>query len=140
MEENNDIFLTGGDALVYLAEPMHKKFSTKFVWRYPFSTYLSYDRSFNLRPLYAPVHIFDDPLPFHSPVVYLIDGLFLNQKTNNNIRISYSLKYNHLKKINSLRAIPVQRFFTWWYDGNIVVKYVFSKSCCGKHFSKPCEA
>ena len=98
MEENNDIFLTGGDALVYLAEPMHKKFSTKFVWRYPFSTYLSYDRSFNLRPLYAPVHIFDDPPPFHSPVVYLIDGLFLNQKTNNNIRISYSLKYKHSKK------------------------------------------
>ena len=25
MEENNDIFLAGGDALVYLAGPMHKK-------------------------------------------------------------------------------------------------------------------
>ena len=25
MEENNDIFLAGGDALVYLARPMHKK-------------------------------------------------------------------------------------------------------------------
>ena len=25
MEENNDIFLPGGDALVYLARPMHKK-------------------------------------------------------------------------------------------------------------------
>ena len=25
MEENNDIFLAGGDVLVYLAEPMHKK-------------------------------------------------------------------------------------------------------------------
>ena len=24
MEENSDIFLAGGDALVYLAEPMHK--------------------------------------------------------------------------------------------------------------------
>ena len=32
MEENNDIFLVGGDALVYLAKPMHKKFSTKLVW------------------------------------------------------------------------------------------------------------
>ena len=32
MEENNDIFLAGGDALVYLAEPMHKKCSTTFVW------------------------------------------------------------------------------------------------------------
>ena len=25
MEENNDIFLAGGDALVYLAGPIHKK-------------------------------------------------------------------------------------------------------------------
>ena len=33
MEENNDIFLAGGDALVYLAGPMHKK--------YLFSTYVS---------------------------------------------------------------------------------------------------
>ena len=28
MEENNDIFLAGGDALVYLAKAMHKKYST----------------------------------------------------------------------------------------------------------------
>ena len=27
MEENINIFLTGGDALVYLAEPVHKKYS-----------------------------------------------------------------------------------------------------------------
>ena len=27
------------------------------------------------------------------------------------------------------------------YDGNIVVKYVFSMLCCGKDFSKPsCQA
>ena len=32
MEENNDIFLVGADALVYLARPMHKKYSTTFVW------------------------------------------------------------------------------------------------------------
>ena len=32
LEENNDIFLAGGDALVFLAEPMHKKYSTTFVW------------------------------------------------------------------------------------------------------------
>ena len=31
MEENNNIFLAGGDALVYLAEPMYKKYSTNFV-------------------------------------------------------------------------------------------------------------
>ena len=49
-------------------------------------------------PLYAPVHILDDPPPFLQLRTYLMDGLFLNQKTNNNIRISYSLKYNHSKK------------------------------------------
>ena len=32
LEENSDIFLAGGDALVFLAEPMHKKYSTTFVW------------------------------------------------------------------------------------------------------------
>ena len=47
MEENNDIFLAGGDALVYLAVPMHKKYSTIFVWGYPFSTYVSQGRFFN---------------------------------------------------------------------------------------------
>ena len=44
LEENNYIFLAGSDALVYLAEAMHKKYSTTFVWGHPFSTYLSYDR------------------------------------------------------------------------------------------------
>ena len=28
MMEENDIFLAGGDALVYLAKAMHKKYST----------------------------------------------------------------------------------------------------------------
>ena len=32
IEENNDIFRAGGDALVYLAKPMHKK---AFVWGHP---------------------------------------------------------------------------------------------------------
>ena len=48
--------------------------------------------------LYAPVHILDDPPPFPQLRVYLMDGVFLNQKTNKNIRISYSLKYKHSKK------------------------------------------
>ena len=43
MEENNDIFLAGGDVLVYLAEQMHKKYSTNCFF-----------------PLHASVHIFDD--------------------------------------------------------------------------------
>ena len=46
MEENN-IFLAGGDALVYLAGPVHKKYSTTFVWGHPFSSYVSYDRFSN---------------------------------------------------------------------------------------------
>ena len=51
MEENNDIFLAGADVLVYLAVPrdalsMHKKHPTTFVWRHPFSMYVSDDRFF----------------------------------------------------------------------------------------------
>ena len=65
MEENKDIFLAGGDALLYLAEQMHKKYSPTFAWGHPSSTYVSYDRFSSPLPLYAPVHILDDPL--HSP-------------------------------------------------------------------------
>ena len=56
-------------------------------------------------PLYASVNILDDSppltylqLPFSLLLTYLMDGLFLNQKTNKNIRISYSLKYKHSEK------------------------------------------
>ena len=38
MEENNDIFLAGGDGLVYLVEPMHKKYSTTFICYHPSNT------------------------------------------------------------------------------------------------------
>ena len=48
--------------------------------------------------LYAPIHILDDPPPFLELRTYLMDGIFLNRKTNNNIRLSYSLKYKHSKK------------------------------------------
>ena len=37
MEENNDVFLVDSDVLVYLVEPMHKKYSITFAWGYPFS-------------------------------------------------------------------------------------------------------
>ena len=66
MEENSDVVLAGDDALVYLAQPMHKKYSTTFVCGEPFSMYLSYDRFFNIFSMYAPVHILDDPPPFPS--------------------------------------------------------------------------
>ena len=41
MEENNGIFIAGLDASVYLAVPMHKKYSTVFVLGHQFSSYLS---------------------------------------------------------------------------------------------------
>ena len=46
MEENNHIFFAGGDGPVYLTEPIHKKYSTKFIWGDLFNTYQSYDRFF----------------------------------------------------------------------------------------------
>ena len=51
MEENNDIFLGDGNALVYLAGPIRNKYFTTIVSGYPFSTYVSYDRIFNPTPL-----------------------------------------------------------------------------------------
>ena len=50
MEKNTDIFLAVGGSLLYLVQPIYKKYSTKFVWGYPFCTYVSYDRVFNSRP------------------------------------------------------------------------------------------
>ena len=95
MEENNNIFLAGGDVLVYLAEPMHKKCSTKFVWGHPFSIYVSYDEFFILPFPSTHLHTFWMTPSFPLSRTYLMDGLFLNQKTNKNIRISYSQKYKH---------------------------------------------
>ena len=101
MEENNDIFFAGGGALVYLAEPMYKKYSATFVWGNLFSTYVSYDRFFN--PC-THLYTFWVTPPFPQLRTYLIDGLFLNQKTNKKIRISYSLKYKHSKKNYSQKS------------------------------------
>ena len=55
-------------------------------------------------PMYVPAHILDDlsnpgPPPFPQLRMYEMDGLFLNQKTNKNFRISYSRKSKNLKKI-----------------------------------------
>ena len=98
MEENDAIFLTAGDALVYLAKPLFKKYSITFVWGYPFSTYVSYDQFFNHPSLCAPLHILHDPASI-PPVAYVNNGWpILNQKTIKNIQTSYSLKYKHSKK------------------------------------------
>ena len=78
MEENNDIFLAGGDALVYLAEPMYKKYSTKWFLGNSFRTYVSYDVLFSpCAQLYT--FLMNSP-PFLQLRTYLMDGLFLNQK------------------------------------------------------------
>ena len=82
MKENNDIFLADGDVMVYLAEPLHKKYSATFVWVHPFSAYVSYDLFLNSLPLYASVHILDDspPLPTSiPPVVYALNGWPISQ-------------------------------------------------------------
>lgn len=77
VEENNDIILVGGDALIYLAEIMRKKYSTAFAWSHPFSTYLSYDRFFKRLSLYASVHILDDQAPLPSPFPQLRTYLWM---------------------------------------------------------------
>ena len=48
--------------------------------------------------LYGSVNILGDPPTFPSLRTFLMDDLFLNQKKNMNMRISYSLKYKHSKK------------------------------------------
>ena len=52
------ILLAGGDALVYLAGPMLKKYSTTFVWGQPFNTYISYNQFFNPPPPYMHMYAF----------------------------------------------------------------------------------
>ena len=41
MEESNDIFLHGSDAVVHLTVTVHKKYFTTFAWGHPFSKYVS---------------------------------------------------------------------------------------------------
>ena len=79
MKENNDIFLAGGDALLYLDEPMQKKRkSAKLFWGNPFSTYVSHDST---PLLYASVHIFDD-LPSIPLVTYVLNWWRISQPKN----------------------------------------------------------
>ena len=85
IEESNNIVIAGGDVLVYLGKPMHKKHSTTFVSDHPLSTYISYDRFFFLLPLSTFVHILDDPppsplsAPSIPPVAYVLNGWSLSQ-------------------------------------------------------------
>ena len=81
MEESN-IFLAGGDAVVHLAEPVHRKNSAKLFQGNLFivRTYLMTD-FLTPFPLYAPVYIFDD-LPFILPVSYVLNGWPISQPKN----------------------------------------------------------
>ena len=75
MEENNDIFLAGGDAQMYLAKAMLKNISQNFFGAISLvRTFLMTDFSTHL-PLYALAHILDDPSPFPQLRTYLMDGL-----------------------------------------------------------------
>ena len=62
-EENRNIFLPGGDALVYLAGTTHEKCYTTIVWYHSFSTCVSYDRFSTPFPLVRYVRIYIN-LPF----------------------------------------------------------------------------
>ena len=73
MEENNNIFLAGGDALMYLAELTHKKYSAAFFWSHQFSTYVSYDQFFNLSPKVYICKLFGWPTAIPL-VAYVLNG------------------------------------------------------------------
>ena len=75
----------------------NKTAQEKYVKRDTISGYVHMKRDTPL-PLCTSVNILDDPTPFPQLPKYLMNGLFLNQKANQKIRISYSLKYKHLKK------------------------------------------
>ena len=50
IKENNDIFVAGSDALIYLAGPKSKNYFTTFAWGNPFSTFVFYDQFISLPP------------------------------------------------------------------------------------------
>ena len=102
MEEINNILPTGGDALVYLAELMHKNIPQRlFGAIHLVLTYLLTE-FWTPRPPVRTWKRFGWTPPFPQLRTYLMDSLFLNQKINKNIRILYSLKYKYSKN-NSLR-------------------------------------
>ena len=91
MEGNNEIFLAGNDALVYLAEPIHKKYSQHLlgaihlVRMYLMTNFSTTSPCTHLYTIWMTTSI--PQLRMH-----LMDGLFFNQKTNKNIQILCSLK------------------------------------------------
>ena len=55
MEENNDIFLTGGNALIHLAGTIHKKYSAIFIWGHPYGMFVAI---FSLPPPWTHMYAF----------------------------------------------------------------------------------
>ena len=81
MEENSDILLAGGDALVTWANQYTKNIPQNcFGAIYLVRTYLMTDFSTPLS-LYIPVHIFD-VLPSIPLVTYVFDGWPISQPKN----------------------------------------------------------
>ena len=80
MEKNNNVFLAGGDALLYFAEPMYKKYSTLFAAIHLLRTYLIAD-FLTPFPLYTSVHMLDDPASI-PPIAYVLNGWPMSQLKN----------------------------------------------------------
>ena len=74
MQESSDIFLAGGDALVYLAKPLLNKYSTAFVWA------IHLVRTYVMTNFSTHLHHLHDFTSFPQLRTYLMNGLFLNRK------------------------------------------------------------
>ena len=122
MEENNDIFLDGVYALVYLANQRTKNIPQHlFEVIHLIRTYLMTDFStLSLCTNLYPFWMTPTP-PFLQLRTYLMDGLFLNQKTIKNIRISYSLKYKLWEK-SCLRKNKWQCRMKQIFRGAVLIK------------------
>ena len=77
-------------------------------------------------PLSTPVHILNET-PSIPRVALVMNGIFLNQKTNKNIRMSHSLKYKHSKKNLYEKIKVVQDEIS--IQGSSYVSYAFYGRC-----------
>ena len=73
-----EIFLAVGDALVYLAGPMHKKYSTTIAWGYPFYARI-------LGSIFQPPH------------TYVLNNMTQMLQVNKNSNIKYNMIQVKLK-------------------------------------------
>ena len=133
MEENNNIFLDSDDAPVYLAEPMHKKYSTAFVWGHPFKTYVSYDHIYHLprcTHMYAfrenPLlrmwfHRFDTPLSYFDFTLLLqfphivLPRIYVFASDTHHLLVSHSVSSSLPRRTTLLMmASNYQLFYLLW--------------------------